>query len=636
MKPWIHCATYSILLAVMTVLCLSRSAGRTGSPDGWSRDTRKQPFVSQSVLATGPQSWNVWSLSAYQGFVSDRPSDGFSVDMTLPDSGRVSLVTNHTNESSGSALLLAVGSKPTGLLRQADGEDQPLECTGSVTPIASGRHKVSMTHNETGWVASIGNQTLQCATTDTTGQPSITAGLRRVSIHSMSNGTEAKGPATSAIFWGLGAAAGWFTLLLGVGRKSPTMASAMGLASLSGWLLIPIDGAYLAEMLRLIGVGADNLPLTFSLAMVAMTTAICLCAIWSKRKRLIGAALPPLVLFLAFAKLWPVIGSMGWLYAAFGGLSLAGLVWVNVHASTIRHYNFIALALAGTMMGSAEVMVRYSHVGSLWNSGDANHGAGSMNTLFTQFEKLQSGRHSFYPGEGFPVRVPPKQKDNRIVCLGASSTGGAFQNDSLDEFYPARLAELRPESTEVVNQGVGGWTSFHIRIFLDGHAETLNAEVWTLYLGVNENRPTPMPFADIYDAWQSGDMTETFDALDNIRLYQGLRLLARGLKPSRGVGVPPDDFKENLEHISALAHKHGVKLLLMSEAVRPDPNALWSYADTMREVAASANHVEFLDTAAALHPVGAKAFMDSNHLTDTGHRTLANTIGKELDRLRWW
>jgi hypothetical protein len=520
---------------------------------------------------------------------------------------------------------------------ESDGAGQELQCTGNPSPTNPGRISTSLTRSSTGWSATIGDQRLDCASTDGAGQPAVTAGLRRVSIHSISTGaTSHSGPGASAILWGLGAGLGFFALLWGVGKKSPAIATAIGIAAASGWLLLPFDGARLAEILRLIEVPEDHLPLTFAWVMATTAGAVGLSIRLAKNRPLKIALLPTLVLFLMIAGAWPIIGAMGWLYAAFGGLSLGGLVWVNVHALKLRHYNLIALALACTMLGSMEVMVRFSHVGSLWSAADTHHGAGSMGTLIEQFEGLKSATHTLYPGKGFPIQVPPKQGSTRIVCLGASSTGGAFQNDSLDEFYPAHLGAMAPTGVEVVNQGVGGWTSFHIRKFLDGHADSLNAEVWTLFLGVNEKMPTRMSFADLYDAWLSGGLGQPFSALDNIRLFQGLRLLIRGMQPGAGAGVPPEDFQENLEHIITLAQQRGAKVLLMSEGVRPDHQILWRYAEVMDQVAGSNDHVQYLDTATTLDGVGDRAFIDSNHLTETGHRTMARAMWTELNRLQWW
>ena len=628
---------FATLFAVLTTLCISRGEGRNGTPDGWSRHSRGQAFVSQAVLASGPQSWGVWSLAAYQAFVSEETATEVSVDLTLPPSGRVVITPHHRAQDSTSALVIEDGSPPRGVMLGSNGGGQDLRCTGTPSTTGPGRLTATLTRSTTGWSATIGDQRLDCASTDGAGQPAVTSGLRRVAIHSISTGsTNGSGPGASALLWGLGAGLGFFGLLWGVGKKSPTIATAMGITAASGWLLLPIDGARLAEILRLIEVAEDLLPLTFAVVMTTTAGAVGLSIRLAKSRPLKIALLPTLVLFLVIAGAWPIIGAMGWLYAAFGGLSLGGLVWVNVHALKLRHYNLIALALAGTLMGSMEVMVRFSHVGSLWSAADTHHGAGSMGTLIEQFEGLKSATHTLYPGKGFPIQVPPKQGSTRIVCLGASSTGGAFQNDSLDEFYPAHLATMAPHGVEVVNQGVGGWTSFHIRKFLDGHADSLNGEVWTLFLGVNEKMPTRMSFADLYDAWLSGGLGQQFSALDNIRLFQGLRLLVRGMQSGAGAGVPPDDFRENLTHIIKLAQSRGVKVLLMSEGIRPDHRILWHYAEVMDQVAEGQQDVHYLDTALVLDEVGDRAFIDSNHLTETGHRTMAVALRTELNKLGWW
>ena len=70
--------------------------------------------------------------------------------------------------------------------------------------------------------------------------------------------------------------------------------------------------------------------------------------------------------------------------------------------------------------------------------------------------------------------------------------------------------------------------------------------------------------------------------------------------------------------------------------MRPDPRILWHYSEVMSEVAKTGEDVAYLDTASVLDVVGDRAFIDSNHLTDLGHRTVANAMKKELDRLGWW
>ncbi len=637
MKPLVRWTCFAVALAALTALCASRSTGRTGAPDGWHRMDRGQPFVSEAVLATGPQPWGAWSMSAYEGMVGDAPGSSLSVDAELPDSGRLTLTLNHEAATS-TGLVLAAGEAPIGTELTADGPGATLRCAGALPPTAPGRVSVTLTRTDAGWTATSGTDTMTCtAPASTSGAPALVSGLRRVHIHTVSTDAATPGGTSAgALAGGLAAGAALFALLFWVARTSTIIATAMGAASLSGWVLAPLDGGRLAEILRLIETNGDQIPVSISIALMVLTGTTGLAIRWAGSRPLPWTLGATSALFLAIAAAWPVIGAMGWLYSLFGGLTLGGLVWVNVHAARIRHYNWMALGLACGLLGSAEVMIRYSHVGSLWNAADTHHGAGSMNTLFKQFEGLEAGVHSVYPSGGFPVRLPAKTAPVRIACLGASSTGGAFQNDSLDDFYPARLAQDLPAGTEIVNQGVGGWTSFHIRRFLDGHVDTLDAEIWTVYLGVNEHMPTRMSYADLYSVWKSGDGQPRLTVLDNIRLFQALRLLVRGLDSGAGAGVPPGDFEDNLNAILSLADARGVKVLLMNEGIRPDPKALWQYTEVMQRVASANESVEFLDTAAALDAVGDTAFMDSNHLTDLGHRTVATAMKAKLNALGWW
>jgi hypothetical protein len=634
--PWLALIA-ALILGSLTAVCMSRTAARTGAPADWSRHTRGQPFVSQSVLASGPPMFSSYALAAYQSMVSKNTAEDFQVEATLPESGKLVLTPHYRASHATSALVLEVGSRPTGQLMQFDGESHPLSCTGELNVIQAGPVVAEVSRVGSGWSATVNGQQMSCATQDAPGQPAVTAGLRRVSIHKLgSAGTATAMPGAKAAAIGIGTGLAFLAVLILGARWSPTIANFTGVASTSGLLFLPIDGAQLAETMRLIGVAGDLLPLTISTAAALGTLAVGLSIRLAKTAPAYVAIAPCLGLAIIAAATLPVIGEMGWLYTIFAGLALGALVWVNVHPTRVPRYNLVALALAVVLIGSTEVMVRFTHVGSLWNAADSHHGAGSMNTLIEQFEGMASGVPSVYPSKGFPVALGPKIAPTRVACLGASSTGGAFQNDSLDEFYPARMSHMRPPNAEVVNQGVGGWTSFHIRKFLEGHADTLDAEVWTLYLGVNENLPTRMSFADLFDAWEAGNLNQGFSALDNIRLFQGLRLFSRGLQPGAGAGVSPEALKENLEAIAAMAHQRGTQVLLMSEGVRPDPRILWHYAAVMQDIADTHEHVAYLDTAAILDAVGDGAFIDSNHLTDLGHRTVAQALKDELSRLDWW
>jgi hypothetical protein len=576
-------------------------------------------------------------LSAYQSFVADDPGDAIALEVDLPEGGRLALTLHYRPSDSTSALVIEAGKAPVGRLLQFDGAGQRMRCTGTLDGVQPGPVAVSMKKTAQGWAASIGTQTMACTTSDGLGHPAATSGLRRVSLAGVSAASGATaGPAGAAIPIGIGVGLTGLGLLLVMARFSPAIALATALGSLTGMVILPIDGARLAEAIRLVESSEDLLPVTVAGIGAALLAAIGWTARWAKTRPLPVALIPSLAFAAGLGHLWSMQSTMGWAYALIMGGCLGGLVWVNVRSVQLRHYNLIALLLAAALLGSTEVMVRFSSVGAFWNASNTQRGAGSLSTLIEQFEALESGVHALYPAKGFPVKLPPKQAQRRVACLGASSTGGAFQNDSLDEFYPALLPSMGPGNIEVVNQGVGGWNSFHLRKFLDGHIDSLDAEVWTIYLGVNENLPTAIPFSELYDSWKSGNLQQRSSALDRVRLFQGLRLLVRGMSPGAGVGVPPEHLRDNLEHIVGLARGRSIKVLLMSEGVRPDPRILWHYSKVMEQVAQSGDDVHYLDTASMLDRMSDHAFIDTNHLTPTGHRLMAKAVGDELTRLGWW
>ena len=628
----------ALAVACMTALCFMRADSRAGAPDGWVRHSRGQPFVSQSVLAKTAPIWGTTSLAAYQTIIGSEQASSIAIEAWLPESGKLVLTPHFRVQGAMDVLVIEADSAPAGRKLGVGGAGRALPCSGTPSPTAPGWTTVTLERAPNGWAATVNGESLACASGDGIGSPALTAGLRRVSVRTLTlNGQTAPGSTPSAL--GVGGLAGAlaFAGLIGVARWWSTAGVVVAAGMMSGLLIIGMDGAQLAETLRLIESSEDWLPLWMSGFFAVLGATLCACTRIAQHRGFLWTLGPSLAFSLGAGGVWGIIGAMGWLYAVFAGLSLGALVWVNVHPTRLKYYNLSALALATALIGSTEVMVRYTHMGSLWNAADVYRGAGSINTLIEQFEGMKSAVPSIYPAKGFPVALPPKRSSTRVVCLGASSTGGAFQNDSLDEFYPARLAQLQTSNSEVVNQGVGGWTSFHIRQFLDGYADTIDGDIWTIYLGVNENLPTPMPFADLYEAWKNDSLSEGIAALDKIRLYQALRLFARSFRPGGGVGVPPESLRDNLRHIVGLAKARNVKVLLMSEGVRPDPRILWHYSVVMRDVAAeSGTDVHYVDVAARLDEVGDRAFIDSNHLTDLGHRTVADLMAKELTAQGWW
>lgn len=258
---------------------------------------------------------------------------------------------------------------------------------------------------------------------------------------------------------------------------------------------------------------------------------------------------------------------------------------------------------------------------------------GWLDVANEEFQLLADGRHTTYPDRGYPISFSAPAGRPRLVTMGGSTTGGAYQNDNLSEFYPARLQEQLP-SMEVINQGVGGWTTWHIQAYLTDHIEQLRPDILTLYVGHNDALTrTPLPYKDLYAAWQrGGGLTQTGQLLGKLRLYQGLRFFLLSLTPShQRVAVPLADAEDNLRSIINLVASVGGSVLLASEGLSPDPGPLADYNAMMDDLAAERPNVGYVDTAGVLYAHrGAPIFLDDCHLTDAGHRLVAEHLSAAI------
>ncbi len=354
---------------------------------------------------------------------------------------------------------------------------------------------------------------------------------------------------------------------------------------------------------------------------------------------------------------------------ALMAVSYGGLVWANANARRIRFYNLVSLLSAGCLFLGAELLLRSTDAGSTWDAArpmpmdgpqggpppgappaaghpplappNAQPGAAQgprtpqptspEEGLVEEFEAMAAREHTVYPSHGWPVAFPPPDGRPRVVVMGGSTTGGAWQNDNLNEFYPARLAERLGSGVQVLNQGVGGWTTWHIRHYLEGgQLAPLAPDILVLYVGHNDIlTETSLPYSLLYERWQKGGVArEGSRLLNSVRLYQGLRYLLLALRPSSlKTAVPIDEARENIDWIIREATRDGGDVVLVTEGLSPDPGPLTPYNDMMRQLAQASPRVHYLDAAAVLaeHP-SRSIFLDDCHLTDRGHRMLADQL----------
>lgn len=333
---------------------------------------------------------------------------------------------------------------------------------------------------------------------------------------------------------------------------------------------------------------------------------------------------------LALSQL-PLAGRPALIGAVVAGTAASVLLWANVNATRVRALNAISLVCVALAMCGLEIAARYSPAGAAW-SGTAGRLApddiyGWVPVAEGEFGALEDGTPSTYPDSGNPVAIPPKDGRFRIVAMGGSTTGGAFQNDDLDDFYPARMAELLGPDVAVLNQGVGGWTTWHIRQYLERNLEALAPDVLTLYVGHNDLlTPVPAPYSQLYADWRRPSWTRSIlNGLGQSALYQGFRYLLVSFRPAgERVAVPLDEAEQNLRAIVDQVASRGGKVLLASEGLSPDPGPLQPYNQRMESLARERPEVVYLDVASLLHDGDPPAlFLDDCHLTASGHALVA-------------
>jgi lysophospholipase L1-like esterase len=316
------------------------------------------------------------------------------------------------------------------------------------------------------------------------------------------------------------------------------------------------------------------------------------------------------------------------------------LVWVQANASRIRAYNLASLAAVCLGLYGLEGAVRGTRAGVQWSAQGARTQAddiyGWVQQATEDFALMDDGQHRDYPDRGYPTAYVARGDRPRLVAMGGSTTGGAFQNDDLAEFYPALLEGRLERRFEVVNQGVGGWTTFHIRRYLDDHIDALDPDLLTLYVGHNDLlTPVPVPLSDLYAARAASPRFRAMsERLRSVLLYQGFRYLLTSLRPAgRRVAVPIDDAEQNIRAIVSAMRDRDGKVMLMSEGLSPDPTPLGAYNAMLARIAAESEDVTYVDMAGALYSShGNRFFVDDCHLSQAGHRFVAHRMADHLEK----
>lgn len=632
-------------------------------PPGWRHVATLRPGQDAGLSGRALPLALGYPLGTHGTLVPPPGGTALEVVATLPDDASLELRGKGTgagvalvisNVGDGSVVVLEAGSGEAGSSPRA-----ALACSGTLAAASlAGRGNAAVQARvalvDSGVRVEVDGEQATCTTTLANPQWSVRAGLRTLGLARLAvdGGPQVQAPGArwssrlGGALLGLGLALG----LARMGRGRPVLLAAAS-SCWPLWLCAPLAHADLGRFFVAWRLKVAHPPQWAVLGPVLLSLGLLggsLAARWLRA----GSGLAPgraAAVAVGAALGW---GGVAWALgprdpraAAFvGGIGATlGLVtWAN--ARRVRGFNLLSLGGVALALLLAEHALSRTHWGAslvgVSNRGPGQGDARSVGTLFDTFEALENTRRfSEYPARDYPVRPPARAAPTRVVALGSSSTAGAYQNDDLDEFWPAELQRLLGSAVQVVNQGVGGWTSLHARRYLETQLELVDPDVVVVYLGHNDVlTPSPRTYADLLAAWRRGGDAAlgASNRLGRVRVYQALRFGVQALVggPS-GVAVPVPDARDNYAAMAELLASRQGKLLLVREAISPDPSALAAYGEMMAALADSPG-VAYLDAAPVLvDPRAGDAFLDDCHLTHHGHVLLAEAVAARLRDEGW-
>lgn len=197
---------------------------------------------------------------------------------------------------------------------------------------------------------------------------------------------------------------------------------------------------------------------------------------------------------------------------------------------------------------------------------------------------IRANRHGFRTPQGAPRDIPEKKKGVlRIVCMGESPTFG--WGVPYEDTYAARLEKtIREEmktDVEVINAGMIGHSSHQGKLLLKNEILPLKPDIVTIPYVINDidkyrfyrtdGRPDralkPLGVTHVWISNIAG-RSRFAEWLRNTIHYMIGRRAAMDGKPVEifrpgELRVPPEDYRENLKEIAAIARAGGAKVVFI-------------------------------------------------------------------------
>ena len=509
-----------------------------------------------------------------------------------------------------------------------------LQCTPIALP--SGHIHATIEVGNSGATVHSGSETMTCSGERLAGPWMLRSGVSRVRVNAVAirSGDTTKLRFTGAPWWrgGVGGAlmAGMGAVLGLTAVRREWLARALAPLALGPFVAWLPAGRWL-EAMRMLAFPEALLPVVVTGIAAALALYVGLASRVSLGK-ILGAGALPTVLCLTLVLRYP--DAPGWAVLCLGFVAWAGIAWVNVRrVAGVGLWSWLGILLA---LGSAEVGLRRTQLTDTWI-----RTVGYERAAKEFQELLELKQYRSYPSEGFPVRPSePRPGVHRIVAFGGSSTGGAFQMDNLDYFWPKQLENrLSPSGWEVLNQGVGGWNTLHIRLYAESQLDRLKPDILALYVGHNDlftrGVASHKQLLTQYREGGKGAVAAIDSALHASRLFVGFKFFVLSWRGDAAVAVPVADARENLTAILELAKERHIHVLLMTEALNPDATPMEGYAALEAQLAAEFGQASFDAARAFSTQADPDDFLDDCHLSVTGHQRLAGWIEDQLRAVGW-
>lgn len=317
--------------------------------------------------------------------------------------------------------------------------------------------------------------------------------------------------------------------------------------------------------------------------------------------------------------------------------TLFRIILNDVH---IRLYNFQCLFWFGITLFFLEMSLQLSPLPrGAWRDRAGKTSIGAVFWTPSEDGRIQF-RRGFYPQK-------KSSFTKRIISLGGSSTMGWPLKDPSAP-YPAKLEKMLQKDgnkVEVLNAGVGGYTSFQGVKFLEEELLKWSPDAVTFCFGANDSNNnlevgigvTDRRYWEIRQKMSKIPMLMAITELSGRLVLPGMyrRLLFAWFPPEPVKRVPVDDFVQNINIFADLGSENSFIPILMFEAEHrlPDLSRAIDRNPYYRALvdAATSRNIMLVDTVAVLQgPFRDSYFMDNVHLSETGHMMVARGLFRAL------